>query len=439
MAKLAGPTIAVLLTQTLVGVVETFFVARLGTDALAGVSLVFPLWMLMIMMSNGGIGGGVAASVARATGAGRREDASALVFHALVLAIGFGVLFTASMLIWQGWLYRKMGGTGVTLVAAMTYSTCIFAGAVPIWIANLMAAAMRGSGNVVTPAKVTLLGSIALVAVSPVLIFGFGPVPALGVAGAGVAVVAYYVVAAAVLLRLLRADRDRLRLRVVPLELRLFWDILRVGLFSAAAALQPILTVVFVTAAVGRFGAEAIAGYGIASRLDYVMIPILFGLGTAVVTMVGANVGAGNRERSRRIAWVGAIAGFCIAESVGLLVTLWPELWLRLFSNAPAVVEVGTLYLHWTGPLFGAIGIGMLLGFAAQGGGRMLWPFLAGSARMLIAGGLGWWGVTRLQGGLSSLFAMVGLGAFTLALICVSAAASGAIWPRTWTRSKRHG
>src|SRR5271154_4449139 len=106
MMRLALPTIGVLIAQTLVNVAETFYVSRLGTAALVGVALVFPVWMLMTMMAAGGIGGGVAAGVARAAGAGRHEDANALVFHTLVVAIVFGLLFSVLAIGLGSSLYR---------------------------------------------------------------------------------------------------------------------------------------------------------------------------------------------------------------------------------------------------------------------------------------------------------------------------------------------
>src|SRR5437764_274608 len=154
MLKLALPTVIVLVVQSFVGVAETYFVSFLGTDALAGVALVFPVLMLMQMMSNGGIGGGVSSAVARALGANRRADADALIWHAIVLACAFGLIFMAAAILGGPILYRAMGGTGPTLTAALTYSGVVFAGAIPIWIAALLSSALRGAGNVNVPALV---------------------------------------------------------------------------------------------------------------------------------------------------------------------------------------------------------------------------------------------------------------------------------------------
>src|SRR5437879_1018037 len=132
--RLATPNVLVMFVQASVGLIETYFVAKLGTDALAGVTLVFPVLMLMQMMSAGAMGGGISAAIARALGAGRRNDADALVVHALAIAVGFGLLFTLAVLGGGHWLYGIMGGRGASLTAALTYSYVVSPGAILIWV-----------------------------------------------------------------------------------------------------------------------------------------------------------------------------------------------------------------------------------------------------------------------------------------------------------------
>src|SRR5262249_30328048 len=159
--------------------VETYFVARLGTDALAGVALVFPALMLMQMMSAGAMGGGISSAIARALGAGRRADADALVLHALAIAVGLGFAFTLTVLGGGPWPYRGMGGGGPSLRAALTSPNVVFSGAILIWVFNSLANVIRGTGNMMVPAVVTSAGAAALVPLSPCLIFGWGPFPRL--------------------------------------------------------------------------------------------------------------------------------------------------------------------------------------------------------------------------------------------------------------------
>jgi putative MATE family efflux protein len=316
--RLALPTMVVLLAQTAVNIAEAYYVGFLGTDALAGVALVFPVFMLMTMMSNGGLGSGVASSVARAVGAGRKHDADALVFHALILAVIVGALFMLGTIRGGPALYRALGGRNEALDAALKYSNYLFAGAIPVWIVNLQAAALRGSGNVRVPAMVTLVGALVLIPTSPLLIFGFGPIPGWGIAGAGIAFAVYYGGAMLVLLRYMMSGRSGLTFRFVPLQRRLFADILKVGVPTAFNTVLTNLTVILVTGAVGLFGTKALAAYGIASRLDYVMIPILFGICTSVLTMVGVNIGAGQIARAKRIAWTSSLVGLAVTGTIGM-------------------------------------------------------------------------------------------------------------------------
>ena len=429
MLRLALPTIVVLVVQTLVGVAETYFASFLGTDALAGVTLVFPVLMLMQMMSNGGIGGGVASAVARALGASRYADADALVWHSIVLASAFGIAFTAAALLCGPMLYGAMGGTGAALSAALTYSGIVFAGSIPIWITAVLSSALRGAGNVVVPALVIFLGALILIPLSPALIFGWGPFPRLGVAGGGAAVVIYYVVAALVLVLYLRSPRSLLKFKVVPLRGSLFKDILGVGILAAIGTVQVNLTVTIVTAAVGGFGAATLAGYGIASRLDYVQIPIIFGLGTAMVTMVGINIGADQMARARRIGWIGAALAFGVTEIIGLAATAFPHAWIGLFSDEPEVLETGALYLQNVAPVYGAVGLGLALYVASQGANRVLFPVLAGTVRMVIAAFVGWAAVIWYGADLTTLYQIVALAAVAYGAL-TAAAVLGGSWGR---------
>ena len=298
--RLAAPNMLVMLAQSAVGLVETYFIGKLGTDALAGVALVFPLLMLMQMMSAGAMGGGISSAIARALGAGRRADADALVLHALVIALVFGLTFTILLLAGGGWLYAEIGGSGPSLQAALIYSRVVFAGAILVWLFNSLANVIRGTGNMMVPALVTCAGVVVLIPLSPCLIFGLGPFPKLGVAGGAVAVVIYYGVGSLVLAAYLRSGRSvvGLAFRNIKIRWSLFADILRVGLVAALITVQTNLTIAIATGFVGAFGPAAIAGYGTGSRLEYLLIPLVFGLGGPLVAMVGTNIGAGRPERA---------------------------------------------------------------------------------------------------------------------------------------------
>jgi putative MATE family efflux protein len=429
--RLAVPNMAVMLAQSSVGLIETYFVGKLGTDALAGVALVFPVVMLMQMMSAGAMGGGISSAIARALGSGRRADADALAVHALIIALAFGLVFMVALLGGGSRLYAAMGGEGASLAAASTYSKVVFAGAVLVWLFNSLANVVRGTGNMATPALVTCAGVVVLIPLSPCLIFGFGPFPRLGVAGGAVAVVIYYAVGSAVLAAYLRSERSVVRLAFAGIRVRwaLFHDILRVGLVAALITVQTNLTIAIATGLVGVFGAAAIAGYGTGSRLEYLLIPLVFGLGGPLVAMVGTNIGAGQRDRAVRAGWIGGVIAAALCEFIGLGAAAFPRAWLSLFDTNPAMLDAGSRYLHVVGPAYGLFGLGMALYFASQGAGRLLWPFLGNLARLVIAAGGGWLAL-RLTGDLTAVFIALAVALAAFGVINAAAVAGGA-WFRT--------
>src|SRR5437660_2776633 len=335
------------------------------------------------------------------------------------------------------WLYSAMGGSGASLTAALTYSTVVFAGAVLIWVFNSLANVIRGTGNMAVPAAVTSAGAAALIPLSPCLIFGWGPFPRLGVAGGAVAVLAYYAVGSVALAMYLWTGRSVVRLSLDGVRFRwgLFRDILRVGAVAALITVQTNLTIAVATGLVGRFGSAAIAGFGTGSRLEYLLVPLVFGLGGPLVAMVGTNVGAGQRGRALRAAGIGAAIAAGLTELIGLGAALAPHVWLSLFDTDPAMLDAGSRYLHTVGPLYGLFGLGMALYFASQGAGRLLWPLLANLTRLIIAA-VGGWLALRWSGELSHVFIALSAALAAFGLINAGAVATGAWfgplrWPRT--------
>lgn len=425
--KLAAPNLVLLLVQSSIGLIEAYWVGKLGTDAQAGVALVFPALMLMQMMSAGAMGGGISSAIARAIGAKRHDDANALVIHALIIATALGITFSVIMLTAGRALYTLMGGHDVTLEAALTYSNLLFAGIVLLWIFNALASVLRGTGNMALPAIVTTAGAVLVIPLSPLLIFGWGPFPRMGVAGGAAAVVLYYAGAIPFLARAVWSGRNVVRpvLRGTRIRSDLLYEILRVGLVAAAITVTTNLTVALTTGIVGRAGSEAIAGYGIGSRLEYLLIPLAFSLGAPLVAIVGTCIGAGKPERALRAAWLGAAIAGAVAELVGLAAACYPAGWMTLFSADAAVVAHGSQYLRIVGPFYGFFGVGMVLYFASQGAGRLAWPLVAGVSRLGVAGAGGWLAYEWTRE-LPAVFAALGVALAVFGAIIAGAVALGA-------------
>ena len=434
--RLGAPNVLVMLAQAGVGLIETYFVGKLGTDALAGMALVFPAVMLMQMTSAGAMGGGIASAIARALGARRRDDADALVLHALLIAAVFALAFMVTVVAGGRWLYTRMGGSGGALDAALVYSNWVFGGALLVWLFNTLSAVIRGTGNMALPAYVTVAGAVLLLPLSPLLIFGWGPLPGLGIAGGAIALLLYYLASSAVLAAYLWSSRSLLRPSLRGLQLRwaLFADILRVGLVGTVSTVATNLAIGITTALVGAYGTAAIAGYGTASRLEYLLVPLVFGLGAPLVAMVGTCIGAGQRERALRATWIGAAIAFAMTEAIGLWAAAYPAAWLSLFNTEPAMIEAGSHYLRIVGPWYGFFGLGLVLYFASQGAGRLLWPVLGNIARLVVAVAGGW---LALHGG----YAIAGVFAAQAAAMVVYGIANawtiaGGAWfgPVGWPR-----
>ncbi len=424
--RLAWPNTLVMLAQASVGLIETWWVSHLGTDALAGMALVFPGFMMMQMLSGGAVGGGIASAIARALGAGRREDADALVLHALVINGLLGLAFTALLLGFGPALYAALGGEGGSLRAALAYSDVVFGGAVLIWLSNAFASVLRGTGNMLLPSVAIILGVAVLVPLSPLLIYGYGPVPGLGIAGGGWAVVAGTALSTAILGWAVLSGRSIARLRPGRLRWALFRDILGVGAVASVSTLQTTLTIALTTAVVAQAGGpDAVAGYGTGTRLEYLLIPLVFGLGAPLVALVGTNIGAGQGARALRIALTGGALAFVAAEAVGLAAAAWPEAWLGLFGHDPQMLETGAAYLRTVGPAYGFFGLGLSLYFASQGAGKLSWPLLAGLIRLVVAVGGGWVAL-QATGSLTWVFAALAAGLVAYGVVLVAVIRGGA-------------
>jgi Na+-driven multidrug efflux pump len=291
-----------------------------------------------------------------------------------------------------------------------------------------LASAIRGTGNMALPAQVICGGVVVLVPLSPCLIFGIGPFPALGVAGGGVAILAYYLVGSLIFARHLANGAGAVSFRWVRPQWRYFRDILSVGAVAILVTLQTYLTISFATAEVGQISPQAVAGFGTGNRLEYLLVPLIFGLGGPLVAIVGTCIGAGKHARAIRAAWLGAAVSTALAEAIGIAASLWPVSWLGLFGHDAAMLESGAAYLRIVGPFYGFFGLGMALYFASQGAGRLLWPLTAGVFRLLIVVGCGAASL-RFGFGLRGLFFSLAAGLTVFGLVNAASVARG-----TWVR-----
>lgn len=414
--RLAAPNVAATLMMTTSTFADAWFVGQLGTAALASLALVFPFQTLMIMMAGGAIGGGVTSSLSRAIGRKDAQRAQAVAWHGVLIAVCMALLFMVALGLFSRPIFALLGGTGAALDGAVLYARIAFGGALAVWLLWVLAAVLRGTGDTVTPARAVMVSGAAQIGLSGALALGWGPLPAMGIAGPATAMIICQGLAALYLATHLMSGRSAVTLTAARVRLAPIVDIMRVGGLGLINSATIALTVITVTGLVGRYGNEALAGYGLGSRLELMLIPIAFGIGGALTVAVGTNFGAGQFARARRIAWTGAAVVFAFIGAVGLAVALKPGLWLDLFTADPKAYEFGALYLTIAAPLYGLFGAGQTLYFASQGTGRMGLPVLVGVIRQIVVAGVGGlaiyysWQIDALFVGVAIGLAVIGIG-----------------------------
>jgi Na+-driven multidrug efflux pump len=264
---------------------------------------------------------------------------------------------------------------------------------------------------------------LAHIAISPFLIFGFGPLPALGPAGAGWGLVIPFAGGSIVMICYLRSSRAIVRLSFLGMIPRwaLFADILKVGVPGLINTAITNLSVAVLTGITGQLGPEAAIGYAMGARLEYILQPVAFGFGTAIVAMVGTNWGARQYRRARKIAWTGATTVALLCGTIGAIVAFHPALWIGLFSYDANVARIGALYLRIVGPVYLCFGLGLGLFFVTQGVGRAVAAMNANAVRMLASAGGSLIAIWWLDLGLAGFFAAVAAGFCLYAALLVRA------------------
>ena len=406
--RLAAPNVLAMVMTVLVGIAETYYVGRLGTAPLAAMALVFPFAMLTQMMSAGAMGGGVSAAISRALGASDLTRAQSLLMHALLIGLGAGLVYSAIFVLWGPVFYALLGGQGAVLDEAVRYGQVLFTGAVLVWLLNTLASILRGTGNMRAP-SVALVATAALqIALGGLLSLGAGPVPALGMVGVALGHIVATAAGVVFFFWYLVSGQGRLTLRPHGFQMQWsqFTDILKVGATACLSPVQSVLAILIFTGLLAQLGTEALAGYGIGQRLEFLLIPISFGIGVASVPMVGMAMGAGNITRARQVAWTaGGVSAINLAL-IGAVVTLAPDLWARLFTQDEAVLAHARQYLVTAGPAFAFFGLGLTLYFASQGAGQVIGPVMAGTSRLVLVAGAGYW-LSQHQGTADNFYQLV--------------------------------
>ena len=385
--RMSAPNTVAFFIQSLVVLTEVWFISKLGTDSLAAVALAFPLLMITQTMSGGALGGAITSAVARSMGANDIDRVEKLIWHSVVISLGGALIFLILFLFFGNQLLFLLGGRGEILQESYAYCSVLFFGGALLWLSGSLSAVLRGMGNMRFPATLMVIASSFQVVLSGGFILGWFGFPKLGVPGAAVAVLITSAIMVTVILIKLQSNSVPASLKKEKFQLSksLFDNIFEVAIPASVSPLLTVGTILVLTGLVGTFGTEALAGYGIGSRVEFLMIPLIFGIGTAMTSIVGANIGAKEIIRAEKVGIYGGSTAGIVSVFIGLTLALFPESWIQFFTNDPKAFEVTKRYIQLVGPFYIFQGVGLSLYFASQGANAMKWPTIATIIRFLVA------------------------------------------------------
>ncbi len=371
---LAVPIVLANILQTAYQLTDTFWVGRLGVDAVAAVSLSFPIIFLLIS-----IGGGftIAGSILIAQYKGKKEQDNVDHIAAQTIIVA---LFSALVLSTIGYLLaepiiRLMGADPAVLSSAVSYLQISFLGTVFLFGFFVFQSVMRGAGDAKTPMLI-VLGTVLLnLLLDPLFIFGYGPIPAFGVSGAAMATIGTQGLAALIGMCLLFSGRYGVHLKKQHLRpdkatiKRLF----KLGLPASVEQSTRAMSFTIMTLLVASFGTIAIASYGIGFRiLSFIIIPAL-GLSMANSTLVGHNIGAEKIERAAKTSRISSLIAFMTLFIAGILLFIFATPAAATFiPGNSTVIEESATFIRIMALSFGFIGFQQVLTGTLQGAGNTM-------------------------------------------------------------------
>ena len=384
--KMSAPNTVAFLINAFVVLVEFWFIGQLGLIPLAAITLAFPAIMLTQQMAFGALGGAVSSSISRSLGANNIDKAEKLLWHSLYISFLGALVFFLVFLFFGEWLLITLGGSSDLLQESLAYCLVYLSGGLVVWLSGSLTAALRGMGDMQFPAKLTVVCAGIQVFLSSGFILGWFGFPKLGLVGSAWSmIITSSFMAVACVIKLLSAKSPiNLKIQKITCEKNLFEDIFSVALPASLSPIFTVGTVLVLTGLIGQFGTSAIAGYGIGSRVEFLLIPIVFSIGTAMTTMVGTNIGANNIDRAERIGMIGATSAGLLSGVIGLILALTPDIWIRVFTADQETLMVTKQYIQILGVCYLFQGFGLSLYFASQGANAMKWPIVITALRFVV-------------------------------------------------------
>ena len=367
---LAVPMVLEMVMESVFAVVDIFFVSKLGPDAVATVGLTESV-MTVVYAIGMGLSMATTALVSRRIGEKKKKEAGVVAFQAILLGMAVSIFIAVPGVIFAKQFLLIMGATEKMAETGYLYPAVMFGTNMVVMLLFIINAVFRSSGDAAISMRVMWFANIINIILDPLLIFGIGPFPEMGIMGAAVATSIGRGLAVVYQFYLLFKGNHRIQLHWDSLKIRLsvMAQLIKI---SGGGILQNLVATsswIFLVRIIAVSGASALAGYTIAIRIVIFLLLPAWGLSNAAATLVGQNLGAKKPDRAEKAVWATGIVNMFFMGSLGLLLFLFPSYWIGLFIDDPAVVENGILALRIisSGFLFYALGMVMMQGFNGSG------------------------------------------------------------------------
>jgi len=416
LVKMTVPMLIGITTMMAQGIIDAWFLGKVGDSALAAFSFGFPILMIITSVAIG-LSAGTSSVVARAIGADDHRRAKRLATDSLILSFIVTATLAGIGILTIDPLFKVLGAPVDMIPMIRGFMTILYSG-IPFLVVGMVGTSnMRATGDTLLPGKLMIAGAFLNIILDPIFIFGVGPIPALGLNGAAIAALLargamfvgtiYFLVYRLDMVSFNKPDLD---------ELKKSWrDILHVGLPAAGTNAIIPLAMTLITAMIARYGPEAVAGFGVASRIESLVLVIFYALSSVIGPFVGQNLSAGKERRIHESLRLTAL--FCMGSGlvIALLVAIPANALPTLFSQNPDVTSVTKLFL-WIAPLsYGAYGVVMIMNAAFNGMGKPMPAVYISASRMLLLYlplafiGRQWFGIAGIFGAYAVANLLTGL------------------------------
>jgi putative MATE family efflux protein len=372
---LSVPAVLEMVMESVFVIVDIYFVSKLGADAVATVGITESMITIIYAIAIG-LGTATTSIVSRRIGEKNPDAAAKAAFQAILTGLIVSVLIGLPGALFAGRLLEMMGASKPIIENMSGYTRVMLGGNVVIMMLFIINAIFRSAGDAAVAMKVLWIGNIINIVLDPCLIFGLGPFPQMGVTGAAIATNIGRGTAVLVQFYLLFFGKKRIRLSIrhLGIDFRMMLKLLKLSFGSIGQNLINTTSWIALVRIISSFGSEVVAGYTIAIRIIGFTILPSWGISNASATLVGQNLGAKKPDRAERAVWVTGCVNMILLGVIGLILVLFPELFIRLFIDNENVIKSGVLGLRIISIGFIAYGLGMVLVNSFNGAGDTSTP-----------------------------------------------------------------